>query len=101
MKLNRKSALFTLMLLMSAIWCYDVYMQQSNANYWSEISSEDTSSIEVQDSDVEISEEDQISHKTIFLPVLTIAIDNNHFYISPRLNLPISSPWQPPQTVLL
>lgn len=82
---------------MGVIWCYDVYLQQSNTNYWVEVTAENDSSFEAQDSDVEISEEDQIFHMQLFLSASEMNVADNHFYISPRLILPFYSVWHPPK----
>ena len=82
---------------MGVVWCYDVYMQHSKLSYWSEVSAENDSSFESQDSDVEISEEDQIFHKDIYLSVAKMDISDNPLYISPRINYPHYSIWLPPK----
>ena len=85
------------MLFTGLVWCYDVYMQHNNMSYLSDISAENDSSFESQDSDVEISEEDQIFHKDIYLSVAKMNQSDNHLYISPRLIYPYYSVWLPPK----
>lgn len=82
---------------MGAIWGYDVYLQQSNAHFWVEVSAENNSSFEAQDSDVEISEEDQNFQESRFLSVTKTHTSDNHSYRSPRLILPFYSVWHPPK----
>lgn len=99
MKSTRNNALIVLMLFMGAIWSYDVYLQQDNSNYWVESSAQNDSSFEVQDSDVEISEEDQIFQSSIFLSLPEIGVADYHLYVSPRLDLAFHSVWQPPKLI--
>ena len=97
MNLCRKNLVNSILLLMGMLLCYTICFQQSNASPLVELSSENSSSPDFVDSDLDISEEDQIIYGLEFFLMVEKYTQHNHFYHTSRSSQPFYPVWQPPR----
>lgn len=82
---------------MGALWSYDVYSQHQNTVNLIELNAEDHSFLEVLDSDLEISEEDQTFQKLPHSLSIVKHSNGGFAFIATRLSSPFYPVWQPPK----
>lgn len=97
MKLCRKNLVNSILLLVGMLLCYNICFQQSNTSPLVELSSENCLSPNFVDSDLDISEEDQIIYGLEIFLMVEKYTQHNHFYYTSSSSQPFYPVWQPPK----
>lgn len=75
----------------------DVCIQQSDSSFLTELSAENTPSLDCIDHDLDLSEEHQITFALSFLSGLEQITVHNYFHFINRSTRPCFPVWQPPK----
>ena len=98
MNLCQKNIVNSILLLVGMLLCYNICFQQSNtSSLLVELNSENSSSPNFVDFDLDINEEDQIIYGLEIFLMVEKYTQHNHFYYTGRLSQPFYPVWQPPK----
>ena len=97
MNLCQKNIVNSILLLVGMLLCYNISFEQSHTSPLVELSSENSSSPDFVDFDLDISEEDQIIYGFEIFLMVEKYTQHNHFYHTSRSSEPFYPVWQPPR----
>lgn len=97
MKLCRKNLVNSILLFVGMLLCYNICFQQSNTSTLVELNSENSSSPNFVDFDLDMNEDDQIIYGLEIFLMVEKYTQHNHFYYASRSSQPFYPVWQPPK----